>query len=115
MARVPGSHALRRTGYSSGCSLAYPRILLHPAPLGRLGAELLRRGKIRLREKCKSQFAHDRSYAANSFWSGAASGAEESHCSANLSLAAPLARLPARLCYDEEGTGDTQEVSADYS
>ena len=83
--------------------------------MGRLGAELLRRGKIRLREKCKSQFAHDRSYAANSFWSGAASGAEESHCSANLSLAAPLARLPARLCYDEEGTGETQEVSADYS
>jgi hypothetical protein len=67
MARVPGSHALRGTGYGSGCSFAYPRILLHPAPLGRLGAGLLRRGKIRLREKCKSQFAHDRSYAANSF------------------------------------------------
>lgn len=99
-----------------GLLLCVSENILHPAPLGRLGAGLLRRGKIRLREKCTVRARPLlRRQLVLKRWSGAASGAEESHCSANLSLAAPLARLPARLCYDEEGTGETQEVSADYS
>jgi hypothetical protein len=53
-----------------GLLLCVSENITAPGPLGRLGAGLLRRGKIRLREKCKSQFAHDRSYAVNRRWNG---------------------------------------------